>query len=131
MSRLVEGPKGEEGGEGGGETGRCRVVGEGGARNAEGSQPSPVAAINIHRWEAGFGCENGGGGRVKVVGDPSADSVPEEVHRRGSAVVGYQEIGSVGKDGEEMAHGDPVGQKGASDTPRGGEAFYEGEGSIG
>ena len=68
---------------------------------------------------------------MKAVGDPSADPVPKGVHRLSSAVVGDQEVGSVGKDGEKQAHGDPVGQEGASPSPWGGEAFHEGEGSIG
>ena len=80
MSRGVEGPKGGEGGEGGGEPGSGRVVGGRGAHNAEGSQPPPVAAIDIYWWEAGFPYEDRGGGRVRAVGDPSADPMPEGVH---------------------------------------------------
>ena len=80
MSRGVEGPKGGERGEGGGEPGSGRVMGGRGACDPEGSQPLPVTAVDIHRWEAGLACEDGGGGRVEFVGDPSADSMPEGVH---------------------------------------------------
>ena len=47
------------------------------ACDRQGGSPSPVGAVDIDRWEAGFACEYGGGGRIDVVGDPSADSVPE------------------------------------------------------
>ena len=88
-------------------------------------------AIDINRWEAGFAREDGGGGRVKAVGDPSADPMPEGVHRQGGAVVWDQEVGSVGKDGENQAHGDPVSQEGAGPSSWGGEAFHQGQGSVG
>ena len=80
LSRGVEGPKGGEGGEGGGEPGSSRIVSGRGARNTEGSQPPPVAAIDINWWEAGFACEDRGGGLVEAVGDLSADPMPEGVH---------------------------------------------------
>ena len=131
MSRGVEGPKGGEGGEGGREPGSSRIVGGRGACDAEGSQPPSVTAIDINRREAGLACENEGGGRVEAVSDPSADPMPERVHSQGGAVVWGQEVGSVSKDGEKQAHGDPVGQEGAGPSPWGGEAFHEGEGSVG
>ena len=46
-------------------------------------------------------------------------------------MVGDQEVGSVREDGEEKAHGDPVGQEGAGPPSWRGEAFNEGEGGIG
>ena len=79
------------------------------ARDPEGSQPSPMAAVGIDGWEAGLACEDGGGGRVEVVGDPSANPVPEGVHRLSGAVVGDHEVYPVRENWEEMAHGDPVG----------------------
>ena len=90
-----------------------------------------MTAVDIDRWEAGLACEDGGRGRVKAVGDPSADPMPEGVHRLGGAVVWDQEVGSVSKDGEKQAHGDPVSQEGAGPSSWRGEAFHEGEGSVG
>ena len=109
VSRGVEGSKGGERGERGGEPSSGGVVGRWSARDSEGSQSSPVAAVDVNKWEAGFACEDGGGGRVEVVGDPSADPMPEGVHRLGGAMVGDQEVGPVREDGEEKAHGDLVG----------------------
>ena len=60
---------------------------------------------------------------MEVVGDPSADPMPEGVHPLGGAVVGDQEVGSVCEDGEEKAHRDPVGQERAGSSPRRGESF--------
>ena len=77
VPRRVKGSEGGEGGEGWGEPGSGGVVGGRSARDPEGSQSSPVAAVGINRREAGFACEYGGGGRVEVVGDPSADPVPK------------------------------------------------------
>ena len=42
-----------------------------------------------------------------------------------------QEVGSVSKDGEKQAHGDPVGQEGAGPSSGGGKALHKGEGSGG
>ena len=131
MSCGVEGPKGGKGGEGGGEPGSGGIVGGGGACDVEGSQPPSVTAVGFNRWEAGFACEDGGGGGVIAVGDPSADPMPEGVHSQGGAVVRDQEVGSVSKDGEKQSHGDPVGQEGAGPSSWGGEAFHEEEGSVG
>ena len=46
----------------------------------EGKEEGSLAAVGVDRWEAGFGCEDRGGGREKVVCDPSADPMPERVH---------------------------------------------------
>ena len=101
------------------------------ARDRKGSQPSPVAAVGINRREAGLACEDGGGGRVEVVGDPSADPMPEGVHSLGGAVVGDQEVGPVREEREKEAQSDPVGQEGASHSSWGGEVFHKGEGGVG
>ena len=59
-----------------------------GACDSEGGQPSSVAAIGVDGRQACFACEDGGGGRVDVVGDPSAYPMPKGVHFLGGAVVG-------------------------------------------
>ena len=68
-----------------------------------------MKAVGIDRREAGFACKDGGGGRVEIVGDPTAYPMPEGTHPLGGAVVGDQEISPVGEDGEEKAQGYPVG----------------------
>ena len=80
VPRGVESPEGGEGGERGREPGSGRIVGGRGACGAEGSKPPPVTAVDVNHWEAGLACEDGGGGRVKAVGDPTADPMPEGVH---------------------------------------------------
>ena len=90
-----------------------------------------MKAVGIDRREAGFACEDGGGGRVEVVGDPTADPVPEGAHPLGGAVVGDQEVSPVGEDGEEKAHGYPVSQERAGPSTWGGEASNKGERGVG
>ena len=102
-----------------------------GAGNPEGSQRSSVLAVGVDRRKAGLTCEDRGGGRVKGVGDPSADTVPEGVHRLGGSVVGDQKVGSIRQNRAKQAHGDVMSQEGAGPTSRGREAFYEGEGGLG
>ena len=46
-------------------------------------------------------------------------------------MVGDQEVGPIGQDGEKKAHGDPVGQEGTGTSSRRGVALYEGERGIG
>ena len=59
-----------------------------GAGYSKGGQPAPVATVDIDRWDAGFARKDRGGGRVEVVGDLTADPVPEGVYRLGGTVVG-------------------------------------------
>ena len=106
-------------------------MGGGGTCDPEGGQSSSVAAVGIDGREAGLGCEDGGGGQVEVVSDSSADPMPEGVHRLGGAVVGDQKVGPVCEDGEEKAHGDRVGQEGASPSPWRGDAFIKRERGVG
>ena len=47
-----------------------------------------MATVDIDRWDAGFARKDRGGGRVEVVGDLTADPVPEGVYRLGGTVVG-------------------------------------------
>ena len=54
----------------------------------EGGQLASVAAVGVNWSEAGLTREDRGRSRVEVVGDLSADPMPERVHRLGSAVVG-------------------------------------------
>ena len=103
----------------------------GGASDSEGDQSSSVTAVGVYGWEACFACEDGGGGRMEVVGDPSTYPMPKGVHFLGGAVVGDQEVGPVREDGEEEAHGDSVSQEGAGTPSWGGEALEEGEGGVG
>ena len=70
MPRGVEGSEGGERGEGGGEPHGGGVVGGGGTRDPEGSQPSPVAAVDVNGWEAGLAGEDGGRGRVNYLECP-------------------------------------------------------------
>ena len=58
-----------------------------GTCHPECGQLAPVAAVGIYRREAGLACEDGGGGRVEIVGDTPADPVPEGTHRLGAALV--------------------------------------------
>ena len=90
-----------------------------------------MVAVGIDGLEAGLACDDGGGGRVEVVGDPSAYPMLKGVHFLGGAVVGDQEVCPVCEDGEEEAHGDPVGQERVGPSLWGGEALNKGEGGVG
>ena len=60
---------------------RCREESRALKEEREGKEEgSLAAAVGINWWEAGFACKDGGGGRVEVVGDPSADPMPKGVH---------------------------------------------------
>jgi len=57
--------------------------------------------------------------------------VPEAVHASERSIVRGEEVGSVGEYREEEAVGNAVAEEGSDPGPRGGEAFDEGEDSLG
>ena len=57
--------------------------------------------VGVDTGEACFRSEDPGGSWVEVVGDPSADPVPEGVHGLGGTVDGDQEVGPVSQNGKE------------------------------
>jgi len=127
----VLGPKGREGGEGLWESGRGQAGVRGGAGHPEGSEAPPVSAVGDDGGEAGFPGKDGGGGGEEVVCGPSLDPVPEAVHASERGVVWGEEVRPVSEYGEEEAAGDAVAEEGPDAGPWGGEAFDEGEDSLG
>ena len=127
----VLGPEGGQGGEGLWESGRGRIGARGGAGNSEGGEASPVSAVGDNGGEAGLTGQDRGGGGKEVVCGPSLDPVPEAVHVSERSVVRGKEVCSVGEYGEEEATGDPMAEERSDSGPRGGEAFDEGEESLG
>ena len=127
----VLGPEGGEGGEGLRESGRGWVCVWGGAGHSKGSQSSAISAVGGDGGEAGFTGQNRGGGGVEVVCSPSLDSVPEAVHASEGCVIRGEEVGTVSEYGAKQPGGNAVAQKGFHACSRGGEAFDEGEDSLG
>ena len=113
------------------EPGGGRVEGRWGTRYPQGGQPASVGAVGVDWRKAGFTSADRGWSRVEVVGDRSADLVPEGVPGLGGTVFGDQEVSPVRQNGEKQAHGDTVSQKGACPSSRGGEAFTEGKRGLG
>jgi len=127
----VLGPKGGEGGEGLWESGRGRAGVGGGAGNSEGSKAPLVSAVGDNGGEAGLPGKDGGGGGEEVVRGPSLDPVPEAVQASERGVVWGEEVRPVSEYGKEEAAGNAMAKEGSDDGPRGGEAFDEGEASLG
>jgi len=97
-----------EGKEGGSLAGTGLAFGEG-AGDPQGRKGPSVPAVAIDRGKAGFAGEGGGWRGEKIVRFPRLDSVPEAVHASECGGVGSEEIGTVGKYGNEEGVGDAVG----------------------
>jgi len=131
VSGRVLSSKGGEGWERWRESSRSWVGIWGGAGYPKGGQSSSVFAVRDDWGEAGFACQDRGGGGVKVVGYPSLDPVPEAVHASKRSVGRSEEVGAICEYGAEETGSDAVAQKGTRACPWGGESLDEGEDSLG